>query len=290
MISTAGFLEPDPNLFTLYPPVFSINGVPASETSSLEGWDYSCEFGLSWELDIDKPTLLQDCGLGPSTDIRLGFRWKSSKTTLYDSHLASPVVDGRNVVTAVVPSELVGGLLTISVYVLVMSVQPHECSPLAADRPGSILWSDSRQVYLEGDGSRFPLVAVEFPPGEMQKGLWEFAPSSTELEASALGNLNLRLNTRHETVRKLLDSPQSAESKVLLAMLKGDLHRQLITWALREGPRVRSYDEDTIGGVLWSTFRRYFPENDFEEMSSSMSASPWRVEARIQSVTAEAMK
>lgn len=290
MISTAGFLEPDPAIFAVFPPAFSVNGVPVADAEAIEGWDYSCELAVSWELNVDKARLLKECGLGPSTDIRLGFRWKSSKTSLYDSKLMAGLVDGRNVMSVSVPSDLVGGVLTISIYVLVMSVQSHECSPLAANRPGAILWSRSHQVFLEGVGARFPLVAVEFASGEMQKGMWEFAPSTSDLEASALGSFNLRVNSGHPSIRKLLDSPASAESKVLLDVLKADLQRQLIGWALREGARIRSYDDDTIGGVLWSTFRRHFPESDFEEMSNSMSASPWRVEARIQSVTAEAVK
>jgi hypothetical protein len=290
MISTAGFLEPDPDVFRVGTPVFTINGSPVGESGALESWDYSSELGISWELEIDKMRLLEECGLGPSTDIRLGFRWRSTKTTLYESTLHQPLVNGRNALRVVVPSELAGGTLVISLYALVMSVQPHECSPLAANRPGSILWADSRSVHLEGVGSRFPLVAVDFPVGEMQKGMWEFAPSSTDLESSALGSFNLRVNSAHPAIRKLLDTPGAAESKVLLATLKADLHRQLITWALREGAQIKSFEQDTIGGVLWTTFQRYFPESDFDEMSTSMQSSPWRVEGRIQAVTAEAVK
>lgn len=290
MISTAGFLEPDPALFRASDPVFSVNGIDVGDPETIEGWDYSAECRVSWEVDIDKVQLLEQCGLGPSTDVRLAFRWRSAKTTLYESGLGASVVNGRNKIEAPVPSDRTGGVLTVSLFVLVMSVQPHECSSLAAHRAGSILWTESRQVFLEGVGSRFPLVAVEFPAGEMQKGMWEFDPRSTDLESSAMGSFNLRLNTGNPSIRKLLDSPSAAESRVLQRVLKTDLHRHLISWALRVGSQIRSYDDDTIGGVLWSTFRRYFPESDFEEMSSAMESTPWRVEARIQAVTAEAVK
>lgn len=290
MISTAGFLEPDPSLFRVSDPVFSVNGIDVGDPDTVEGWDYSVDLRVAWEVDIDKVQLLEQCGLGPSTDVRLGFRWRAAKTTLYESGVGAAVVNGLNEIEAPIPSDRTGGVITISLFVLVMSVHPHECSPLAAHHPGSILWTESRQVFLEGVGSRFPLVAVEFPAGEMQKGMWEFAPSSTDLESSAMGSFNLRLNTGHPSVRKLLDSPAAAESKVLQGLLKTDLHRHLISWALREGPQIRSYDDDTIGGVLWSTFRRYFPESDFEEMSNAMASAPWRVEARIQAATAEAVK
>ncbi|MCZ4654581.1 hypothetical protein O4090_01175 [Dietzia kunjamensis] len=290
MISTAGFLEPDPSLFQLSDPVFAVNGIDVSDPDVVDGWDYSTDLRVAWEVDIDKAQMLDQCGLGPSTDVRLGFRWRAAKTTLYESGLGAPVSAGRNKIEARIPSDRTGGVVTISLFVLVMTVYPHECSPLAAHRPGSILWSESRQVYLEGVGSRFPLVAVEFPPGEMQKGMWEFAPSSTDLEASAMGTFSLRLNTGHPAVGKLLDSPNTAESKLMQKLLKADLYRHLISWALREGSQIRSYDEDTIGGVLWSTFRRYFSDSDFEEMRSGMESTPWRVEARIQAATAEAVK
>lgn len=290
MISTADFLEPDAALFRPSDPVFSVNGIDVGDPDTVEGWDYSADLRVAWEVEIDKVQMLEQCGLGPSTDVRLGFRWRSAKTTLFESGLGASLVNGRNQIEARIPADRTGGVLTISLFVLVMGVQSHECSPLAAHRPGSILWSESRQVFLEGVGSRFPLVAVEFPPGEMQKGMWEFAPSSNDLESSAMGSFNLRLNTGHPSVRKLLDSPAAAESKVLQRLLKADLHRNLISWALREGPQIRSYEDDTIGGVLWSTFRRYFPESEFEEMSSSMETAPWRVEARIQGATAEAVK
>lgn len=290
MISTAGFLEPDPIVFRVGAPVFSVNGTPVGEADAIDAWDYAAELGIAWELEVDKPRLLEECGLGPSSDIRLGFRWRSTKTTLYDSSIQQPLVDGRNALRLVVPSELLGGTLVISLYALVMSIHPHECSPLAASLPGSILWTESRSVHLEGVGSRFPLVAVDFPAGEMQKGMWEFAPSTTDLEASAMGSFNLRVNSAHPSIRKLLDTPGSAESKVLLATLKADLHRQLIAWALREGSHIKSFESDTIGGVLWATFQRYFPESDFDEMSTSMQSSPWRVEGRIQAVTSEAVK
>ena len=290
MITTAGFLEPDPGLFQLDEPVFSVNGFEIADSEAIEGWDYSVDLGVSWEVEIDKARLLDQCGLGPSTDIRLGFRWRSNKTNLYNSGLGGAVVHGGNRIRASIPSDRTGGVLRISLYALVMSVEPTECSPLAARRPGSILWAEDRQVFLEGAGSRFPLVAVEFPAGEMQKGMWEFAPTSVDLGASAMGSFNLRLNTAHPSVRKLLDSPNAAESKVLQTVLKADLHRNLISWALREGPEIRSYDDDTIGGVLWATFRRYFAETDFEEMSSAMETTPWRVEARIQAATSEPTK
>lgn len=290
MISTADFLEPDSALFRPSVPVFAVNGIDVGDPDTIEGWDYSAELRVAWEVEVDKVQMLEQCGLGPSTDVRLGFRWRAAKTTLFESGVGAAVVNGRNQIEARIPSDRTGGAVTISLFVLVMGVQPHECSPLAARRPGSILWSDSRQMFLEGMGSRFPLVAVEFPAGEMQKGMWEFAPSSIDLEASAMGSFNLRLNTGHPSIRKLLDSPAAAESKVLQRLLKADLHRNIISWALREGPQIRSYEDDTIGGVLWSTFRRYFPESEFEEMSSSMETVPWRVEARIQSATAEAVK
>lgn len=290
MISTADFLEPDPELFSPSDPVFSVNGIDVGDPETVEGWDYSADLRVAWEVDIDKVELLQQCGLGPSTDVRLGFKWRAAKTTLFESGVGAPVVNGRNQIEARIPSDRTGGVLTISLFVLVMSVQSHECSPLAAHRPGSILWSESRQVFLEGVGSRFPLVAVEFPAGEMQKGMWEFVPSSTDIGASAMGSFNLRLNSGHPSIRKLLDSPGAADSKVLQRLLKADLHRHLISWALREGSHIRSYDDDTIGGVLWSTFRRFFPEADFEEMRSTMESAPWRVEARVQAATAEAVK
>lgn len=290
MITTAGFLEPDASVFELGAPVFSVNGTPVSDAESLESWDYSSDLEVFWTLAVEKRRLLEECGLGPSTDLKIGFRWRSAKTTLYESSIRGPLVDGRNNIRVGIPSELAGGKLDISLYVLLMSMYPHECSPLAASRPGSILWSESQHVFLEGVGSRFPIVAVDFPGGEMQKGMWEFSVATTDLEASALGSFNLRINSKHPSVRKLLDSPNDAQSKVLLATLKADLYRQLILWALREGPELRSYEADTVGGVLWSTFNRYFPESDFEEMSNSMASTPWRVEARIQAVTAEAMK
>lgn len=290
MISTADFLEPDPALFRPSDPVLSVNGIDVGDPDTVEGWDYSADLRVAWEVEIDKIQMLEQCGLGPSTDVRLGFRWRSAKTTLFESGVGAALVNGRNQIEARIPSDRTGGVLTISLFVLVMGIQAHECSPLSAHRPGSILWSEPRQVFLEGVGSRFPLVAVEFPQGEMQKGMWEFAPSSNDLESSAMGSFNLRLNTGHPSVRKLLDSPAAAESKVLQKLLKADLHRNLISWALREGPQIRSYEDDTIGGVLWSTFRRFFPESEFEEMSSSMETAPWRVEARIQAVTAEAVK
>lgn len=290
MISTAGFLEPDPALFRLGDPVFSVNGVEEPDPEVVEGWDYSADLSVAWEVEIDKVRLLEQCGLGPSTDLRLGFRWRSGKTSLYGSGLGAGAVDGLNQIRASVPAGRSGGVLTISMYVLVMSVQAHECSPLAARHPGSILWTESRQAFLEGVGSRFPLVAVEFPPGELQKGMWEFAPTTTDLEASAMGSFNLRLNSAHHTVRKLLDSPKAVESKLLQNVLKADLHRHLISWALREGSVIFSYEEDTVGGVLGSTFRRFFSERDFEEMRSTMESQPWRVEARIQAVTSEAVK
>lgn len=290
MITSAGFLEPDPGVFTVGVPVFSINGEPTAETEALEGWDYSSELRLSWEIGVDKPQLLEQCGLGPSTDIQLGFRWRSSKTTLYESSVVAAVVNGRNSVQVEVPSMLVGGALVITIFVLVMGVESHENSPLAAQKPGSILWSESRTVFLEGAGSRFPLIAVDFPAGEMQKGMWEFAPSSTDLQVSALGAFNLRVNSAHPAVRKLLEKPDASESKVLLAAIRADLNRQLIMWALREGQEIKSFDEDTIGGVLWATYIRHFPEADFEELVTTTGTSPWRVEARVQAMTAEAMK
>src|SRR5699024_12748553 len=69
----------------------------------------------------------------------------------------------------------------------------HDALPIS-HRPGSILWTESRQVFLEGVGSRFPLVAVEFPAGEMQKGMWEFDPRSTDRSEEHTSELQSRFD------------------------------------------------------------------------------------------------
>jgi hypothetical protein len=269
-------------------PWLCLMGVASDELSNpaeLEEWDYFTDVIVRRELVVDLDGIRSDCGLDDAANIGLALSWHSSRTNLrgYGSVVDADV--GSNFLSLSLKGEQLGGRLTLGCRLVVLHDQLPK--PATPSRAGSILWSDEHRVTLEGSGSRFPVVQLDFGTagvGGGRVGAWALHCDSDDLDASALGSLRLLVNTAHPRVRLTLDQPDSAEASLIGNMMQFDIYRQLVVYALnhQELEDTFSYEEGTLGAALMLLIRRIYPDRSLEELRGVFRTVPGDFEAELQ--------
>jgi hypothetical protein len=150
------------------------------------------------------------------------------------------------------------------------------------------MWSDEHRLELEGAGSRFPVVPIDFAANGIaggRRGAWALMIDGDDLTANALGSLRLFLNTSHPRISALFSMPEQESSRQYLAMIHYDITRQLLHFALQQkefnlGGR---YEPDSLGAVLE---RIVIPlQQSLGELRARYTSDPGELEAEFQAVT-----
>ncbi|MEU8430373.1 hypothetical protein AB0N38_31120 [Micromonospora aurantiaca] len=261
-------------------------GIPVPEGEPVPDWDYFTDLTANWPLHVDLPGVLQDCGLSPAAAVHCLVTWHSSSTNRRDNSTLVRLVDGENRLTVAIPGTEIGGNLTLTARLVLAAPDPTPISPLAAFRPGAILWQARRRFTLEGSGSRFPVVATSFAESGLAEGrrsLW-YLSCAPDLDGSDTGSIRLYLNSDHPAVTTMLNQPEAEGSRTLAEVLRHDVVRQLIQTALRCEDLQDEHDhgEGTLGELFINLIRRYFPDRSLSDLRSQHRNDPSELEAVIQ--------
>ena len=158
-----GFLTPDEKRIRRGDWLMSASsGEVATDPETVPDWDYFTGLEVRRSLEVDLRGALEDCGLGPDSELSAVITWHSSWTNLRGASRPQRVVDGTNSLIMDLPGEQLGGTLTLQCRIFA-SDSGSSSNSLAPHRPGSTLWSDELRVRLEGAGERFPTLPVDFP-------------------------------------------------------------------------------------------------------------------------------
>ena len=252
---------------------------------SVPDWHYLTDITVEWVLDIDLEGLTKDCGL--TADARIGalIAWRSERTNLRSSSRIVNVVTGPNALTILLPGSDLGGAVTVEARIVLL--EPDSAADrLAPRRSGTLLWSESHTVILEGSGGRFPTTATDFvsaglPGGEA--GMWYLEIADSDLGTSATQALRLYLNGTNSAVRTVLDNPTSDANLHILRFLRYETARQLLMVALRdeEFDDRADYGRGTLGDVLVTLLRIYFSGRGVVQLRNDYALHPAEVEAEL---------
>lgn len=263
------------------------DGVEVDAVDAVPDWDYFTPVRLRRSVVVDRDSVIESCQLDSAASLSIVAIWHSSWTGLRDSTKPFPVNgDGCELVFEL-PGNVLGGILTIETRLLLD--QPGDRrSPLAAHRPGSILWSDRSSLALEGEGSRFPLVPISFATANLaagRMGLWCLMIETMDLEASALGALRLYVNTDNPLAADLLASVPDPTAVQLLRFIQFDVARQLLHFGLGHGEldMNENYPEASLGQVLVNLLRLF--HSPLAELRARFRTEPGDLEAEFQSLT-----
>ena len=247
-------------------------------------WHYDVSLLVVHGVHVKLDELRTGCRLDSNDELRVVLTWQSSSTRLQGSSDPTLVEDGGNVLDLHIPGEESGGELTLRTEISVRPSMTRDADPLLPRRPGSLLWSDSHRLLLEGDAYRFPTEAVNFETVGLArpKSAWLVEVDTTDLDAPALDRIRLILNTEHDVYSRLQepDTPGAALTRQFLAY---DVARQLVAAALEcDELTDDDYERASVGHVLRQRLQNYFGDVDLLRLHRLWRQNPRLVEAQLQ--------
>lgn len=284
---SVGYLRPALSRIRSGQPQVRAGDRPATDMC-VPDWHYLSDITVEWVLDVDLAGLKEDCGLTANARIGAMVAWRSERTNLRGSGRVLNVVTGPNNLTALLPGSDLGGAVTVEARVTLL--EPDSAAErLAPPRSGSLLWNESNRIILEGSGGRFPTTAIDFastglPGGEA--GMWYLEIADSDLGASATQALRLYLNSTNIAVRAVLDNPAADANLYILRFLRYETTRQLLMFAFNneEFDDRADYDRGTLGDVLVTLLRIYFPGQGITQLRNDYSFHPAEVDAELLAV------
>jgi hypothetical protein len=186
-----------------------------------------------------------------------------------------------------VPGRLAGGRLDLRSSVVLRSADVG-APPISARRPGSILWSDTRQVHVEGSAARFPVTAVRFSglPAIPDAAAWVLDWSPEDLGEPASSALRLLVNAdREDIVAALRTGGVAPGAEALRSFVRLDVARALIHAALRSDLYVENsegWDEESLGRLLSGLIERVWPGIPPHGLRARLAEDPARIDGEIQ--------
>jgi len=247
-------------------------------------WDYNASVGMRLALTVDLAGLLDDCGLGPESEVVAQMTWSSSTTPVRGCGAVVRLADGINMVAMDAPGDRLGGSLTIETRISVR--RPRATADFAAVRSGSALWSVRHSVVLEGVGARFPTTAVEF---DEQRSLPELAAWSLDLDTDDLGQsstqaMQLWLNSANPGIASVLSGVTDAGASRIQELINLEVTRRLVMAALDNTDLTDDTETaaGSIGEVLQRLCRALFPDDSVELLRSQRATDAGYLDARLQ--------
>jgi len=264
-----------------------------AETSELPeilpNWDYQQPVHVAATLEVIGD-LWAETDLPATATVRAHMQWHATGTGLRGSGPAVDLHGGAIQVSLHLPGDQLGGTLYLEARVVLGGLGGPPISPYSAQRPGAILWSDSRKVHLEGAGTRFPVTQLSFADTGIAGGrgaAWCLQLDSSELADSAAGSLRLFINTDHERVRDHLRQPELPTSEQFTKNLRFAVQRQLIAIACEheELDVAAEYESGSLGELLATLVRQTFPGRDLRSLQADLRRNPGEFEAELQART-----
>jgi hypothetical protein len=172
---------------------------------------------------------------------------------------------------------------------LLKAGQSVNSDPLAASRPGSILWQDEIAISLEGSASRFPVAVLDFAEviGLANGAAWTLEWSPGDLDQPVLGSVRLLVNRNHGPVVTAVSGGDDPRSLAIASMIQFDVARSFLRTALRDDALLggESFEADTVGRMLRDLLDRYWPGVDPSTLRQRMLDMPHRFESELQAGT-----
>lgn len=281
---SVGYLRPEPSRIASGELQTTAGGHRA-DGGRIADWHYLFDVSVEWPLSVDLLGIQQDCQLPTNAEIGVVLSWRSDRTNLRSSIPAVPLMDGANLLSASIRGSTLGGTITVEA-AIVLRRPGTAMSPLAPSRPGSLLWSASEQVILEGAGGRFPTISTDFAAEAIvgnSAGMWYLDISDTDLQANCTTALALYVNSSNPSIQEVLAGGAAARSSQLIAFMMYDVYRQLMGVAIRniEFDDRAKYERGSLGDMLVTLLRIFFPGKGIGQLRRDYDFSPPDVEAEL---------
>jgi hypothetical protein len=257
-------------------------------SESIPDWDYNLDLRLRREIQVDWPTIREQCSLPAETPLALSVVWHSTGSGLR-GRSAVERIDGQtrsmHQLDVTIAGSEVGGVLSIDTVVILPEALVR-ADPLAPQRAGSMLWEHRSVVRLQGDASQFPIAVVDFEPSTLPAGAAWHLEISGSLDSAAMGSLLLLVNERNKTVADAFGragKPRPTDALVLSAVY-ADVARTMVAHALSRDDFVDDMDfgEETLGAMMLDVFRQMFGGRTIKDVRLRMQDNPALMATEMQ--------
>lgn len=255
----------------------------------LPDWDYNSNLQLHRSIAVDLESIRRDCSLNVTTPLRLTAAYWVLGTALRGTIAMVDVGNGDSVEVAelggAIPgTELCGTVLLETHLVLAANEQPLGLRPT---RAGSILWSDSVEVVLEGDSARFPVAIVPFSEilGVPDRAAWYVSWNPLDLTEPLMGSVQLLVNANHPQVVSAVGAGPGTRSEAIISTIYFEVARSLVRGALQDTEfreDAGSYAAGTVGDAVAKLVHRLFPAETVLSVATLADEQPDYFESVLQ--------
>lgn len=263
----------------------SLDGhAPLANPEHLDDWSYYQSIRIQITTVADREALHDRLQIGSDAALGLAIIWVSPGTSLRGASAVFPLDELETSAELLLDGGLLRGDLKLECQIVLLRSSAIS-SPLAPATPGSIVWSSTHSIRLEGLGSRMPILAVPFSRHMSAAGnhaLWWLQVSAIDLHAPADSALWMWLNDENWMIRELLSDPSSEGAQRTQQFLRTDFYRQLVEIGIRddEFDITEDYPTGSLGAVITVPVRLL--GGDLGDLRSQFRNEPQRLEAEMQ--------
>jgi hypothetical protein len=265
-------------------------GVPEPLPERLIDWDPMQNLSIKRTVVVETQRFMKECGLGRDGEVSLVVSWRSpgsgQRGAAFRQDIEGTADEYVCNLDVHIPGVDLAGSVLIMTRVLLKKGGVKD-DPLAASRPGSILWEDSVSLQLEGLGSRFPMEVVDFGLiGLPKNASWRLQWPRDNLQAQAMGCMCLLLNKAHKRVLSaVVKNPPDPEARAIWSAINVGVAREIIVGALGDEAFMAKdieFKDGSVGQIAIDLIERAFPSRGKQAALECLKATPDHFECEIQ--------
>ncbi|OYD71392.1 hypothetical protein [Rhodococcus sp. OK302] len=265
-----------------------IDDTPLYLGDHIPDWDYNTDLILTRIITIDTDQLCSDTGLPPGTNFAVSIVWSASGSNQRGQGFRK--VFSQNGIQNIearllLEGAYLGGTLSLET-MLTLADDLVDAPPFAAHKGGSLLWSDSVSIRLQGDAPQFPIAILDFTATSFPAEAAWYLQIGTNLHAATMGSLLLCVNEGNKAASAAFKNA-ARPAQVDLAIISStytDVARTLIEYALTnaEFDDETDFPEDSLGAMLQALIQTRFPDTPLPDLRQHRDNSPALFSSIIQ--------
>lgn len=260
--------------------VLVVDGQGIDLPDALPDWDYQMNLSLRNEVHVDLDAVYAATGLTPDVSLSLVVVWTATGSGLRGTakRIQLSGVGAHNVELEVeLQGTQLGGLLTLDTH-LVLAELCEDSTIAAPRRGGSMLWTHSHSLRLQGDAPQFPIAVVDFATTQLPAESAWHVQLNGNLEMATMGTLLLLINEQKKSVVTAFQNAAAprAIDKVFLSAAHADIARTMVEHALADPDFTFDvdYPEESLGATLQSLLAHLFPGVSLQHLRQRRDQSP----------------
>lgn len=223
---------------------------------SLPDWDYNTDLVLRSSLTVDVDELRAGTGISNGV-VRLAVSWRTTDGRVAHSAFTTEVGHTTSgPLRLTMPGTLLGPEIDIHTR-LVLGEDLPDAEPGVARLAGSVLWENITRLRLAGEGSRFPVVVLDFEENRLDRDASWCLEIPEDLSTPVQGGLMLMINSRDADLVAAASGTSGAARQLLTEMYE-QVGAQLLDHAVVHAEELLSevWEQGSIGATLFALARR----------------------------------